>query len=396
MPEPLTGTGTDVDLPVAPQAQARCRSLLDQAVASLAGKDGVLYSVVPGGKLEAFVELRDRRAPAGGAGLEIARGALRAAQPVLSVVGSWPAGRPANSEEPSLALPLELDGTSVGVLMVTGIPAKRGSVSEALQRLGDLPELIAVNLDRARALAALDKRGDELAALRRQLDAYAVDFRSTYLAERDRSRQLASALAALEATYKATVAGLAMAVEAKDEYTGGHLYRVSRYGMLVTALAAPEHAHDPQFEYGFLLHDVGKLTIPDNILNKPGALTDAEWEIVRGHPATGRSILEGIEFLQDACEIVYSHHERWDGRGYPRGLRADEIPLGARIFPLCDAFDAMTTNRPYRTAMPTEAALERIRAGSGAQFWSEAVEAFLSIPEEVLQPITYERTGRPS
>jgi cyclic di-GMP phosphodiesterase len=159
-------------------------------------------------------------------------------------------------------------------------------------------------------------------------------------------------------------------------------------------LVAPEHAEDPQFEYGFLLHDVGKLKVPDEVLNKPGALTEAEWEIMRRHPGEGRSILEGVDFLGVAREIVYSHHERWDGKGYPQGLRGMEIPLGARIFPLCDAFDAMTSDRPYRKAMRVQEALARVRAGAGTQFWDEAVDAFLSIPVADLEAISpYDKGG---
>jgi ribonuclease P protein subunit RPR2 len=295
-----------------------------------------------------------------------------------------------------LALPLDLDGEMVGALMVTGLPSAQPSADVEVRRLGQLPEMMALVLDRMRILAALDRRGQEVTAVRQQLDAFALDFRSTYQAERDRSQQLADALCELESTYKATVGGLAMAVEAKDECTGGHLYRVSRYGMLVTSMVAPDHADDPQFEYGFLLHDIGKLMVPDMVLNKPGALTDDEWEIMRLHPEKGRSILDGIEFLAGARQIVYAHHERWDGKGYPRGLRQLEIPLGALIFPLCDAFDAMTSNRPYRTAMPLDAALEQLRNGSGTQFWSEAVDAFLSIPQDEIEPIMTQRRCGPS
>jgi len=123
------------------------------------------------------------------------------------------------------------------------------------------------------------------------------------------------------------------------------------------------------------------------VLNKPGPLSEDEWQVMRAHPGRGRSILDGIEFLAEAQEIIYAHHERWDGKGYPRGLRETEIPLGALIFPLCDAFDAMTSERPYRPAMPYEAALAEVRAGAGTQFWSVAVDAFLSIPRDILMPI---------
>jgi ribonuclease P protein subunit RPR2 len=236
---------------------------------------------------------------------------------------------------PVIVAPAALDGQLQAVIVATELaaPHSRSAVSDDV--MASLLISVSLSAERLQMLEALERREDEIGALREQLDVYAMDFRSTYIAERDRSQQLAEALAELENTYKATVRGLAVAVEAKDECTGGHLQRVSRYGMMLTA-----HAADPQFEYGFLLHDVGKLTVPDSVLMKPGALTEAEWALIREHPASGRSILDGIPFLAGAREIVYSHHERWDGTGYPRGLAGADIPLGAQIFPLCDAFDA--------------------------------------------------------
>jgi ribonuclease P protein subunit RPR2 len=246
--------------------------------------------------------------------------------------------------------------------------------------------LLALGLavERYRVQLILEESLAEAEAIRRQLDAYAVDLRSTYLAERDRSQELANALRELTQTYEFTVRGLAIAVEAKDEYTGGHLHRVSRYGMAITAVVAPDHSEDPQFEYGFLLHDVGKLVVPDAVLMKDGPLDEIEWAMIKGHPEAGRTILDKIPFLAGANEIVHAHHERWDGTGYPRGLKGEQIPLGARIFPLADVFDAMTTTRPYRSAMSVEAARLEVQNGSGTQFCPEAVDAFMSIPVEEL------------
>jgi HD-GYP domain-containing protein (c-di-GMP phosphodiesterase class II) len=377
-PAPDLSAGTAI----VTEATSKCQQLLDRAVSALAGIDGALFATGTGKSFQAVATHRDGSAWLGGPLIDATRWALQGRQPVLA--------------ERSLALPLELDGDLMGVLVITGLPSEEPSIATELQRLGQLPEIMSLSLDRLRIVSALDKRGHEVNSLRQQLDAFALDFRSTYQEERDRSQQLADALAQLERTYKSTVGGLAMAVEAKDECTGGHLYRVTRYGMLVTSMVAPEHTDDPQFEYGFLLHDIGKLMVPDMVLNKPGALTEAEWDIMRLHPEKGRSILEGIDFLAGAREIIYCHHERWDGKGYPRGLRELEIPLGARIFPLCDAFDAMTTNRPYRTAMPLDAALDQVRDGTGGQFWSDAVEAFMSIPQDVLEPIMNERRCGPS
>lgn len=214
----------------------------------------------------------------------------------------------------------------------------------------------------------------------RQLQAYAHDLRETFDAEKQRSEELAKALAQLQGTYQATVRGFAIAVEAKDEYTAGHLYRVTRYGLAILERIVPESRDDPQFEFGFLLHDIGKLGVPDNVLGKAGPLDDDEWAVMKRHPEFGRRIIEDIPFLVEAKRIVSEHHERWDGMGYPAGLKEEEIHIGARIFSVADAFDAMTSNRPYRSAMTIEEAFERLREASGAQFWSEAVDALLSVP----------------
>ena len=375
------------DLSSAVSVRSACRGLLTEAIELLAAADGAIYTPGKQNGLQLVVSVGEPSARVSGALEEAAHSALKSERPVISGPGHHFEDQPGDLAERYFAFPLELSGEMVGVVGITGVAPAQTSAEAELGRLGRLPQLLALSVDRFRLLWALDRRGQEIDALRCQLDAFAVDFRSTYEAERDRSRQLCDALAELGRTYKATVRTLAMAVEAKDECTGDHIYRVSRYGMLLTSLVAPEHAEDPQFEYGFLLHDVGKLKVPDEVLNKAGPLTEADWEVMRAHPGEGRSILEGVDFLEVAREIVYCHHERWDGKGYPQGLREMEIPLGARIFPLCDAFDAMTNDRPYRKAMPVQDALEQVRGGSGTQFWDQAVEAFLSIPVPELEAV---------
>jgi HD-GYP domain-containing protein (c-di-GMP phosphodiesterase class II) len=377
-------------------ADDRCRQLLVRAVDVLGGADGAIIAAGGGGVLEPIAAYGDPNAWGKGPLKDAVRAALVASRPTDGIVAASSSRPASGTPERYFAAPLNIDGELIGLLMVTGTASEGASIGARLERLGPLLETITLSVERLRMLAALDKRSDDISALRQQLDAFAVDFRSMYQAERDRSQQLAGALGELERTYRATVAGLAMAVEAKDECTGGHLFRVSRYGMLLTGIVSPEHAGDPQFEFGFLLHDVGKLMVPDEVLNKPGALTDAEWEVMRAHPGNGRSILEGIDFLQGAREIVFSHHERWDGNGYPQGLRDMEIPLGARIFPLCDAFDAMTSDRPYRRALTLHKALDEVCNGDGTQFWSEAVDAFMSIPRDSLQNVMRERRRGPS
>jgi HD-GYP domain-containing protein (c-di-GMP phosphodiesterase class II) len=136
---------------------------------------------------------------------------------------------------------------------------------------------------------------------------------------------------------------------------------------------------------GALLHDVGKIGVSDTILHKPGPLTDEEWVDMRRHPKIGHDMLKEISFLSGAAGIVLAHHERFDGKGYPRGLRADEIPLGARIFVIADTFDAMTSDRPYRAALPVETARDEIIRCSGTQFDPKCVQAFLTAFEKIVE-----------
>jgi HD-GYP domain-containing protein (c-di-GMP phosphodiesterase class II) len=365
-PEPASPSDTTHD---------QCRRTLDEAIKSLSGRGGALF--VPNGQAGMDC-LLEQEVP--GAGLSsrldlTADAAFRAGHPIATSTSS----RRAGSARRQFAVPCRIDGETTAVLAIDGIEWASRGTAEMMARLEPFVLSAALLADRLRIQRVLEQRVDEVSALRRQLDAFALDFRLTYTAEQKRSEQLASALGELEETYQSTVRGLAVAVESKDECTGGHLVRVSRYGMMLTSLIEPDHANDLQFQYGFLLHDVGKLTVPDVVLTKAGPLTEAEWEIMRGHPAAGRAILDGIPFLAGAREIVYAHHERWDGKGYPVGLSGDEIPLGAQIFPLCDAFDAMTSDRPYRKALPVEVARKELIGGRGTQFRPDVVDAFLSL-----------------
>lgn len=135
---------------------------------------------------------------------------------------------------------------------------------------------------------------------------------------------------------------------------------------------------------------MGKIGIPDAILLKPGALSEAEWQEMRKHPEIGRHILESVSFLKNASEIVFAHHERFDGKGYPRGLKGEEIPLGARIFAVVDAFDALTSKRSYQDSLSYEEALERIGQSRGTHFDPEIVDAFLSVPSQTWQALARE------
>ena len=195
----------------------------------------------------------------------------------------------------------------------------------------------------------------ELPTIHAQLSVFARELSGLYQAERSRSRELEAALEDVREMYVSTMTSLAQIVEAKDSATRGHLDRTQRYGLALAARVDPQLATRPEVAYGFFLHDIGKVGIPESVLCKPGPLTDDEWTIMRAHPAIGAQIVEPIRFLQGAVEIVFTHHERWDGAGYPTGLVGEQIPLAARVFSVADSFDAMTSDRPYRSALSFDA-----------------------------------------
>jgi PAS domain S-box-containing protein len=213
-----------------------------------------------------------------------------------------------------------------------------------------------------------------------QLAAYAKDIRESFGRELRRAREL-------ELSYFHTVRALAAAVEAKDDYTGAHIQRVHQIGLLLAKEVAPSEAEDPQLAYGFLLHDIGKLSVPDAVLRKPGPLTDSEWMLMRRHPEAGARILDAVPFLDRAVDVVLHHHERWDGRGYPAGLQEDGIPLWARIFSVADTVDAITSNRPYRRGRPLEQAVDEIVARAGSQFDPQVTRALTDLDHGAVRTV---------
>jgi response regulator RpfG family c-di-GMP phosphodiesterase len=204
-----------------------------------------------------------------------------------------------------------------------------------------------------------------------QLLLYARDLR--HLLEIERGQRVL-----LQNAYRQTVAALASALESKDTGTRAHSQRVQRYALELARPLSPDLVDDPSAEYGFLLHDVGKIGIPDRILQKPGPLNEGETRLMRTHTLLGEQMLGGVAFLQgEGLRIVRSHHERWDGSGYPDGIEATDIPLAARIFAVADALDAMTSDRPYRPALTWERAGREIVAEAKAQFDPAVVKAFV-------------------
>jgi hypothetical protein len=283
------------------------------------------------------------------------------------------AGRPlAAGAEAWCAMVVE--GRTVGVLALRR-PAGRPFAGEDLAAVELLATGAALAADRLRFLRLWTAKLEQADAAHSQLLRYADDLRTTFSAERRRAEELRAALDAVEPAYSATVQALASAVEAKDAYTGGHLARVTAYGVEACRALGGDLATTPGLEQAFLLHDLGKIGVPDAVLNKAGPLTDEEWALMREHPAIGLRILDGVPHMDVVRAVVYSHHERWDGAGYPEGLKDEQIPLAARVFAAVDAFDAITTDRPYRAAVSLEEALHRLREASGTQFAPDAVEA---------------------
>jgi len=191
--------------------------------------------------------------------------------------------------------------------------------------------------------------------------------------------ELEAAHHALSHQHRATAAALAQAIEARDSGTGGHVQRVTALSQALLEQVDPALAADEQLSFAFLLHDVGKIGVPDAILRKPGPLDADERRVMDTHPQVGHTIVDQAGFSPLVAEIVLTHHERWDGLGYPRGLAGEQIPLPTRLFAVADALDAMTSDRPYRVGMPLEEAFEEIVNCSGRQFDPAAVQALLAL-----------------
>src|SRR6266849_1962186 len=197
-----------------------------------------------------------------------------------------------------------------------------------------------------------------------------------------RTAELDRALDSLEDAYRSTLKALTAALETRDSETHGHSERVVSYSLRLGREYGLNRDEMKALEFGSLLHDIGKIGVPDAILRKPAKLTDEEWVRMREHPLHGQQILRGIEFLKGAAKVVAQHHEKWDGSGYPLGLKAEDIDICARIFSVADAFDAITSDRVYRQGRPYEAAAQELDEWSGRQFDPKVVEAFHRVPKD--------------
>jgi cyclic di-GMP phosphodiesterase len=215
--------------------------------------------------------------------------------------------------------------------------------------------------------------------LERQLENYRQHLEEMVA---DRTGQLRQALQQLQRSYEDTLQALGAAIDLRDNDTAGHSQRVCSYSLEIARAMGWSEEKLGNLAKGAHLHDIGKLGIPDGILLKPGSLTTDERKLMQRHVLIGYDLVKDISFLADAAEIVLNHHERYDGGGYPRGLKGDEILPSARIFAVADSFDAITSDRPYRRASSFEAGLQIIRGCSGTQFDPRVVSAFLSVPQE--------------
>ncbi|MBI2152317.1 MAG: response regulator [Candidatus Rokubacteria bacterium] len=270
--------------------------------------------------------------------------------------------------------------TDAAVIVLTGV----GDVKTAIESLkvGAYDFIIKpVNVDELLIAA-------ERAVERRQLLIERREYQAT-LERRveEATRDLALTLRELQDTYRATLEALGSALDTRDVGTEAHSRRVHGYALTIARTHGVSEDQVKDIEHGVLLHDIGKIGIPDAILLKPGPLTPEEWIVMRTHPEVGRRLIERIPFLRGAVPIVYHHHEKWDGSGYPLGLRGKAIPLGARIFSVADALDAMTFDRPYSKAISYEAARREIERCAGSHFDPAVVKTFLSIPEAVFDEI---------
>jgi cyclic di-GMP phosphodiesterase len=278
---------------------------------------------------------------------------------------------------------IRLDHPDLPVVMVTAVHDI--SVALAAIRNGAYDYLLKP-FEREQLLASV-RRAVENRRLKSENLAYQTKLESLVSARTDMLRQ---ALTDLERSYDITLEALGDALDLKDAETEGHSKRVTAFTIAIARAMGLPQDRVRVIARGAFLHDVGKMAIPDAILRKPGRLSAEEQEIMQRHAQLGYQMLRKIPFLHEAADIVYSHQERFDGTGYPRGLSGDQIPLGARVFAIADTFDAVTSDRPYRAAQSISSGRREIERQSGKQFDPDIVKVFLSVSEQIWQELRSE------
>jgi putative two-component system response regulator len=255
-------------------------------------------------------------------------------------------------------------------------------------QLAEIPIIILTALDdRESMLTALKAGADDF--ISKPFDRFELRARLLGITRLNRYQKLIKERSKLRemhaqllSAYEATIEGWSHAMDLRDRETEGHSRRVADLTMKLAKEFGMSDSELMHLRRGSLLHDMGKLGIPDSILHKPSGLTEEEWTIMRRHPQIAYDMLHSVEYLHPALDIPYCHHEKWDGSGYPRGLKGEEIPLAARIFAVVDVWDALTSDRPYRAAWTKEQALAHIREQSGRHFDPQVVEAFFRLGDE--------------
>jgi putative two-component system response regulator len=255
--------------------------------------------------------------------------------------------------------------------------------------LAEIPVIMLTALDDKRSLLdGLDAGADDY--ITKPYDRFELRARLIGITRLNRYRKLVEERANIEqahlellSAYDATIEGWSRAMDLRDKETEGHTQRVTTLSEKLAILAGVNESELTFVRRGALLHDIGKLGIPDSILLKTDKLTDEEWEIMRRHPQYAYDMIHPIEYLRPAIDIPYCHHEKWDGTGYPRGLKGEEIPLSARIFAIVDVWDALTSDRPYRPAWDKERTLKYINEKSGTHFDPRVVELFNKLVKEL-------------
>jgi cyclic di-GMP phosphodiesterase len=272
------------------------------------------------------------------------------------------------------------------IVMVTAVH----DIQVALQALRNgAYDYLLKPFEREQLLATV-RRALENRRLKRENDAYRTNLEALVAA---RTQQLNAALSNLEKSYDITLEVLGDALDLKDAETEHHSKRVTAFTIAIARKMGLPKEEINVIARGAFLHDIGKMAIPDDILHKPGKLTEDEMAVMKEHCYRGYKIISRIPFLAEAAEIVYSHQECYDGSGYPRGLKGDEIPLGARIFAIADTLDAMRSDRVYRKAQSMEAVREEIKLWSGRQFDPAIVTVFLDMPDEIWEDLRDDING---
>jgi response regulator RpfG family c-di-GMP phosphodiesterase len=274
-------------------------------------------------------------------------------------------------------------------LMATGVDDVSVGVAAMKQGAADY---ILKPFQMEAAMASL-RRALEMKRMEAELEAYRLHLESMV---EERTRQLRAALSRIERTYDETLEALAAALDLRDNDTAGHSRRVTLYSLEMAMRLNFSTDQLKQLERGAYLHDIGKIGIPDSILLKPAKLTPEEMAIMQSHVQIGFDLMNRVEFLSTAAQIVLAHQERFDGTGYPQGLRGEEIPLGARIFAIADTMDAMMSDRPYRQGRPFEVARAEIQREAGRQFDPQVVAEFLAVPPETWAKIRSDSVRTPS